>query len=1817
MSNQYQPTSYYDWVNRTHGVHLNSGDFQYVPYDYYAGDELHIQNVVFRDSQYVTYDHTHVRFLNKSDIHVYDTSSLVIHDSGTLSMYTSASNSARKFVVDEHGRVGIGLDHADPVSNRGESPSFDLDVRGQVGVEDFIYHNDDIDTYMLFGSDLSAHNVNADGSINTIYPDDQDEINFRVGGIDILQMQTRDVAHLESGTTPTGVQDHLTINKYQSDVDVVIRTVDEPNMLFIDSKNNRISIGDSEDVPAATLEVTNDPDSGAFDVPLVQLNNEDTDKQLLDINAKNINADVINVHADDLTTGDVLNTTADKLTTGSLIHMTHTGSDKSEVSLVHFESTGDRGDNNNQTVLLDLNFDTTAGTGARALRIDSEQTTGKVFELDASEITSGQGQLIDMSKMTTGEGLGIFCGARTTGTGMNVYDTHTSDDAGILVSIQQYGDRAGSAASIGVNIDFNTTSNANARAFKIDSEQTTGVVAEIDANKITTGTALFVDADALTTGTILNLDSNSSSTTSRNLVRIHNDNTSATGARALYIINDAIASGDSTTNGRTETVRFESTAADLNPLLELRNSNTATDTPPILNFIRSANNEVEDMCLGTITFEGKDGDNTDTVYAAISARATDIDNTREAGEVSILVQAAESSVNSTLKNLLRVGKQESTGGPITTQAEVVVNEDSIDCDFRVESTSNTNAFTVYGDGTEVVVNDQGNSDTDFRVESDKSDKMLQVDASADLVTIQGPANDDTDVLTIKGNGNNNQAGHELLSITPVDTIFNDDGNDIDFRIESNTNSSAFWINGDGSEVVINDTGQSDTDFRVESNSSPASATDTHPTRIGHKKSHALFVDTSTGNVGLGVSNPNTTLHVAGSAHIEGDLWIKGNTNQIDTLVYVTSAMDITNMGTGPALKVTQTGSQPVAAFYDAEHTSGPAFYIENNGNVGIGDSDPDTVLHIKSTAPVITLEDITGVETQWHQSKISSDDSTGALHLMADTTDKKANSFISFRIDGTGSTNEKARITDYGRLGLGTTTPENYDTEASMLVIKDTGNTGMTIAAGDAKRSNIYFADGESGGKEYMGGITYDHGDDNLSLRTNKVERVWISSAGNVGVGVDEPTCKLDVQSTIRAVSGAQVAPTSGSGLEMFANESRGYLFNFNRDTGAYHDLQLGNSLYLPQSTTPTKAGNVGINISNPHTKLYIKSTDGLRIPIGTTAQRPTSAAFDITGAAETADFSAMHGTIRYNTENKTFEGFGAGDTWGSLGGVIDTDRDTYWTAVNDLNDLHDPGETSDVAGQYGTDEFTDTDYPGDVDYLRAFTQGVKRLAITPTGDTKFYWHAGGTGSVGDPYVYDTSLTINPNTDGVELVCETLQKNVDIKTSNIPNNSDAQAGDIKIQTGSAIDRALYSGSGGDGGDIYISAGDGANGWNTGSGGDGGDVIISSGDRGNKTVSQSPVTDGAYGKITLEGVNCKTHFNFRGVELLESTNFTIKDSTATTPLQMFKITGSSGRVDAKKIYAEELSLTTDLAVAHGGTGVSTLADKSVCVTQDSGTDQVKTKVMTTNGALLIGGSDGPETATLTAGTDITITDAKNSITIAHGSTGATTNPTVTAVNRTFVKSIAVDNRGHVTGIGTGEEADTATRASLGIDTDDNVTFNSVLVGATTTTGVEGGEIQINCTTDITPYYLDTYKDVNNSYGHGADEWIFRIFSDTAALTFDATNSTLRNVGDIVAFSSSDSKYKDNLTPIPDALNKTMSLTGYEFDWNDKQTTYTGHDVGVVAQEVEQVLPEIVETRDNDSKAVRYEKMIPLLIESIKEQQSQIDTLKAEIEQLKQQ
>jgi hypothetical protein len=112
----------------------------------------------------------------------------------------------------------------------------------------------------------------------------------------------------------------------------------------------------------------------------------------------------------------------------------------------------------------------------------------------------------------------------------------------------------------------------------------------------------------------------------------------------------------------------------------------------------------------------------------------------------------------------------------------------------------------------------------------------------------------------------------------------------------------------------------------------------------------------------------------------------------------------------------------------------------------------------------------------------------------------------------------------------------------------------------------------------------------------------------------------------------------------------------------------------------------------------------------------------------------------------------------------------------------------------------------------------------------------------------------------------------------------------------------------------------------------------------------------------------------------------------------------------------------------------------------------------------------------------------------------------------------------------------------------------------------------------------------------------------------TSGRIDAANDIVAFSSSDIRFKENITPIENALDKISKISGNTYDWkaeNKAEHGYEGNDVGVIAQEIEAVLPQLVQTRENGFKAVKYDKLVALLIQGIKEQQTQIEELKAKI------
>ena len=117
---------------------------------------------------------------------------------------------------------------------------------------------------------------------------------------------------------------------------------------------------------------------------------------------------------------------------------------------------------------------------------------------------------------------------------------------------------------------------------------------------------------------------------------------------------------------------------------------------------------------------------------------------------------------------------------------------------------------------------------------------------------------------------------------------------------------------------------------------------------------------------------------------------------------------------------------------------------------------------------------------------------------------------------------------------------------------------------------------------------------------------------------------------------------------------------------------------------------------------------------------------------------------------------------------------------------------------------------------------------------------------------------------------------------------------------------------------------------------------------------------------------------------------------------------------------------------------------------------------------------------------------------------------------------------------------------------------------------------------------------------------------SSVTFAQVSST----GDIIAYASDD-RLKDRGNNIENALEKVESLNGFHFNWNDtandlsEQFDKHVNHIGVSAQEVEEILPEVVQPApvDGEYKTVQYEKLVPLLIEAIKELKSEIESLKS--------
>jgi len=108
--------------------------------------------------------------------------------------------------------------------------------------------------------------------------------------------------------------------------------------------------------------------------------------------------------------------------------------------------------------------------------------------------------------------------------------------------------------------------------------------------------------------------------------------------------------------------------------------------------------------------------------------------------------------------------------------------------------------------------------------------------------------------------------------------------------------------------------------------------------------------------------------------------------------------------------------------------------------------------------------------------------------------------------------------------------------------------------------------------------------------------------------------------------------------------------------------------------------------------------------------------------------------------------------------------------------------------------------------------------------------------------------------------------------------------------------------------------------------------------------------------------------------------------------------------------------------------------------------------------------------------------------------------------------------------------------------------------------------------------------------------------SSGLNFDAAHLTAA-----VITETSDRRVKDNIVPIDGALDKVCNMKGVEYTKVDSDTK----EIGLIAQDVEEILPEVVSTDAEGMKSVSYARLVAVLIEAVKEQQQQINELKGAI------
>ena len=423
-------------------------------------------------------------------------------------------------------------------------------------------------------------------------------------------------------------------------------------------------------------------------------------------------------------------------------------------------------------------------------------------------------------------------------------------------------------------------------------------------------------------------------------------------------------------------------------------------------------------------------------------------------------------------------------------------------------------------------------------------------------------------------------------------------------------------------------------------------------------------------LGVGTSAPSETLDIIGSIKASNDIYALskisiGHSNPLAQLDVSGTALFSQRVGIA-----TQTPEESLHVVGNTKVSGTMA--IVNNFNLGIGTSNPSEALHINTGNARI-----------------------GSNIYVDNMCSVGYSSFTGLRerMEVQGNIRASSNIYVTNRLGIATSNPSvslEINAQDAMLIPRGASSARPPAPQQGHMRynSDLNTFEGYGAGNAWgsLGGVKDTNqdtfisaesfptsNDDNITFVNSNIERMRLTRTGALGLNTSNPSCTLDVNTT------DAIAVPAGTTNERPVSVKAGHV-RYNTTLNTFEGYGAGNAwgslggvkdtnqdTFISAESFPTsnddnitfvnsniermrltREGALGLNTSNPTCSLDINAKDAIAIPAGTTAERPVS---------------IKPGHVRYNTTINTFEGYGAGNAWGSLGGVKDTNQDTFISA--------------------------------------------------------------------------------------------------------------------------------------------------------------------------------------------------------------------------------------------------------------------------------------------------------------------------------------------------------------------------------------------------------------------------------------------------------------------------------------------------------------------------------------------------------------------------